>query len=185
MGGSYGGYATLVGLTFTPDVFACGVDIVGPSNLVTLLSTIRRTGARSSACFTTRVGDDSTEEGRKLLIERSPLTFARPDQEAAADRPGRERPAREAGRGGPDRQGDAGEEHSGDVRALPDEGHGFARPQNNLSFQRGGRGVPREAPRRPSRAGGRRLERVVDHGAERRGTVAGVAAALETAAAQR
>ena len=37
MGGSYGGYATLVGLTFTPDVFACGVDIVGPSNLVTLL----------------------------------------------------------------------------------------------------------------------------------------------------
>jgi dipeptidyl aminopeptidase/acylaminoacyl peptidase len=36
-GGSYGGYATLVGLTFTPDVFACGVDIVGPSNLVTLL----------------------------------------------------------------------------------------------------------------------------------------------------
>ena len=40
MGGSYGGYATLVGLTFTPDVFACGVDIVGPSNLVTLLKTI-------------------------------------------------------------------------------------------------------------------------------------------------
>ena len=40
MGGSYGGYATLVGLTFTPDKFACGVDIVGPSNLVTLLSTI-------------------------------------------------------------------------------------------------------------------------------------------------
>ena len=39
MGGSYGGYATLVGLTFTPDKFACGVDIVGPSNLVTLLNT--------------------------------------------------------------------------------------------------------------------------------------------------
>ena len=40
MGGSYGGYATLVGLTFTPDVFCCGVDIVGPSNLETLLATI-------------------------------------------------------------------------------------------------------------------------------------------------
>src|SRR5262249_35689209 len=40
MGGSYGGYATLVGMTFTPDVFACGVDIVGPSNLITLLNTI-------------------------------------------------------------------------------------------------------------------------------------------------
>ena len=40
MGGSYGGYATLAGLTFTPDKFACGVDIVGPSNLNTLLKTI-------------------------------------------------------------------------------------------------------------------------------------------------
>ena len=39
-GGSYGGYATLVGLTFTPDKFACGVDIVGPSNLATLLGSI-------------------------------------------------------------------------------------------------------------------------------------------------
>ena len=48
MGGSYGGYATLVGLTFTPDMFACGVDIVGPSSLVTLLENIRRrTGCRS------------------------------------------------------------------------------------------------------------------------------------------
>ena len=40
MGGSYGGYATLAGLTFTPDVFACGVDIVGPSNIITLIKTI-------------------------------------------------------------------------------------------------------------------------------------------------
>jgi dipeptidyl aminopeptidase/acylaminoacyl peptidase len=40
MGWSYGGYATLVSLTFTPDRFACGVDGVGPSNLATLLSTI-------------------------------------------------------------------------------------------------------------------------------------------------
>ncbi|KAI3413275.1 hypothetical protein GPALN_010773 [Globodera pallida] len=40
MGGSYRGYATLVGMTFTPDIFACGVDIVGPSNLITLLDTI-------------------------------------------------------------------------------------------------------------------------------------------------
>lgn len=40
IGGSYGGYATLVGMTFTPGVFACGVDIVGPSNLITLLDTL-------------------------------------------------------------------------------------------------------------------------------------------------
>ena len=51
MGGSYGGYATLAGLAFTPEVFACGVDIVGPSNLITLLRRSRPTGSRSSSRF--------------------------------------------------------------------------------------------------------------------------------------
>jgi len=46
MGGSYGGYAALVGATFTPDVFACAISVVGPSNLVTLLKSIPRTGSR-------------------------------------------------------------------------------------------------------------------------------------------
>ena len=76
MGGSYGGYATLAGLTMTPDEFACGVDIVGPSNLVTLLSTIPPYWGPIRTTFTTRVGDETTEEGRKLLTERSPLTYA-------------------------------------------------------------------------------------------------------------
>ena len=75
MGGSYGGYATLVGLTFTPDVFACGVDIVGPSNLQTLLETIPPYWAPMVNVFTTRVGDHRTVEGRKLLNERSPLNY--------------------------------------------------------------------------------------------------------------
>lgn len=52
MGGSYGGYATLVGLTFTPEKFVCGIDIVGPSNLATLLATIRPTGKRSALSST-------------------------------------------------------------------------------------------------------------------------------------
>jgi dipeptidyl aminopeptidase/acylaminoacyl peptidase len=76
MGGSYGGYATLAGITMTPTEFACGVDIVGPSNLVTLLSTIPPYWGPIKKTFTTRVGDESTEEGRKLLTERSPLTYA-------------------------------------------------------------------------------------------------------------
>jgi dipeptidyl aminopeptidase/acylaminoacyl peptidase len=54
LGGSYGGYATLVGLTFTPDVFAAGVDIVGPSDLVTLLNTIPPYWAPQIELFTTR-----------------------------------------------------------------------------------------------------------------------------------
>ena len=57
MGGSYGGYATLVGLTFTPEVFACGVDIVGPSNLLTLIETIPPyLGAAEGTTFARRVG---------------------------------------------------------------------------------------------------------------------------------
>ena len=39
-GGSYGGYATLAGLTFTPDLYACGIDYVGVSNLFTFMQTI-------------------------------------------------------------------------------------------------------------------------------------------------
>src|SRR5690606_12355897 len=74
MGASYGGYATLVGLTFTPDTFKCGVDIVGPSNLQTLLSTIPPYWASMFEQFARRIGDPRTEEGRKLLAERSPLT---------------------------------------------------------------------------------------------------------------
>src|SRR5207247_1072276 len=75
MGGSYGGYATLVGLTFTPEKFACGVDIVGPSNLLTLLSTIPPYWAPMLQLFKDRVGDPTSEEGKKLLNDRSPLNF--------------------------------------------------------------------------------------------------------------
>ena len=69
------GYATLVGLTFTPETFACGVDIVGPSNLITLLKTIPPYWAPAIQMFKDRVGDHTTEEGQKLLEERSPLNF--------------------------------------------------------------------------------------------------------------
>src|SRR5262249_1185847 len=73
MGGSYGGYATLVGLTFTPDVFAAGVDIVGPSNIVSLLKTIPAYWAPLKAMFAKRVGDPNKDE--KFLKSRSPLFF--------------------------------------------------------------------------------------------------------------
>ena len=79
-GGSYGGYATLVGLTFTPDAFACGVDIVGPSNLMTLLESIPPYWESFFEELSRRVGDPRTEEGRKLLEERSPLTRVDRDQ---------------------------------------------------------------------------------------------------------
>src|SRR6185503_20375163 len=74
MGGSYGGYAALVGLTFTPDVFACAIDVVGPSSLVTLLKSVPPYWKPQLDRMRKRVGDESTEEGRKFLLERSPLS---------------------------------------------------------------------------------------------------------------
>src|SRR5690606_36493879 len=74
MGGSYGGYATLVGLTYTPDALKCGVDIVGPSNLNPLLGTIPPYWAAFFEQFAKRVGNPRTEAGKQLLAERSPLT---------------------------------------------------------------------------------------------------------------
>jgi hypothetical protein len=73
MGGSYGGYATLVGLTFTPELFACGVDIVGPSNLETLLETIPPYWAPMVKQFHERMGNPTTPEGLQLLKDCSPI----------------------------------------------------------------------------------------------------------------
>jgi dipeptidyl aminopeptidase/acylaminoacyl peptidase len=134
MGGSYGGYATLVGLTFTPEAFACGVDIVGPSNLNTLLASIPPYWAPLFENLARRVGDPRTEEGKKLLTERSPLTRA-----SAIVRP------LLIGQGANDPRVKQAESDQ-IVKAMkaknlpvsyvlfPDEGHGFARPENRLAF---------------------------------------------------
>jgi dipeptidyl aminopeptidase/acylaminoacyl peptidase len=134
MGGSYGGYATLAGLTFTPEVFCCGVDIVGPSNLETLLATVPPYWAAFFENLARRVGDPRTEEGRKLLRERSPLHFA-----ASISKP------LLIGQGANDprvKQAEADQIIEA-MRAkglpvtyvlYPEEGHGFAVPENRLSF---------------------------------------------------
>ena len=134
MGGSYGGYATLVGLTFTPEVFACGVDIVGPSNLNTLLETVPPYWTPMLNMFRARVGDNSTEEGKRFLWERSPLSrvgdIVRPLLIAQGANDPRVKQAES------DQIVDAMRERGIPVAYLlyPDEGHGFARPENNLSF---------------------------------------------------
>jgi dipeptidyl aminopeptidase/acylaminoacyl peptidase len=134
MGGSYGGYATLAGITMTPTEFACGVDIVGPSNLVTLLSTIPPYWGPIRTQFTSRVGDETTEEGRKLLTERSPLTYAHQIQRPLLIGQGANDPRVKQAES--DQIVAAMQEKNIPVTYIlyPDEGHGFARPQNNLSF---------------------------------------------------
>lgn len=76
MGGSYGGYATLAGLTFTPDVYAAGISIVGPSNLLTLLETIPPYWESFRKVFHERMGDPATPEGKAKLMAQSPLNSA-------------------------------------------------------------------------------------------------------------
>ena len=75
MGYSYGGYATLVGLTFTPGVLACGVEFAGASNLITDVESTPPYLEPMIELFAIRIGDHRTEEGRALLRQRSSLTF--------------------------------------------------------------------------------------------------------------
>ena len=119
MGGSYGGYATLAGMAFTPTTFACGVDIVGPSNLFTLLKTIPPYWEAGKQQFYKRMGDPTTEAGQALAEGALAAALCRQDLAAAADRAGRQRPARECGRVRPDRGGDERQEYPGDVRGVP------------------------------------------------------------------
>ncbi len=134
MGGSYGGYATLVGLTFTPDVFACGVDIVGPSNLETLLKTIPPYWEPMVKQFHERMGDPSTEEGREFLKSISPLYKA-----SAITRPlliGQGANDPRVKQAESDQIVEAMERDGVPVTYVlfPDEGHGFHRPENNIAF---------------------------------------------------
>ena len=73
MGGSYGGYATLAGMVFTPELYACGVNIVGVSNIITLLNSIPTYWGPIRQMLTLRVGDPDTEEGRAQLERQSPI----------------------------------------------------------------------------------------------------------------
>ncbi|RMF74252.1 MAG: S9 family peptidase [Planctomycetota bacterium] len=134
MGGSYGGYATLVGLTFTPDVFACGVDIVGPSNLVTLLKSIPPYWTPMIELFTQRIGDHRTEEGRSLLEKRSPLTYVKRIRKPLLIGQGANDPRVKQAES--DQIVRAMQENKIPVTYVlyPDEGHGFARPANRLAF---------------------------------------------------
>lgn len=134
MGGSYGGYATLAGLTFTPEIFACGVDIVGPSNLETLLQTIPPYWTAVIEQFHQRMGNPNTEEGLALLKERSPLYKAGNIVKPLLIGQGANDPRVKQAES--DQIVAAMNEKGIPVTYVlfPDEGHGFARPENNIAF---------------------------------------------------
>lgn len=131
-GGSYGGYAALAGATFTPDLFCCAIDIVGPSNLVTLIKTIPPYWSTFLATFHKRVGNPETEE--EFLRSRSPLFKV--DQikipmliAQGANDPRVKQAESEQIVAAMKSKGIAYE-----YMLFPDEGHGFAKPENRLKF---------------------------------------------------
>src|SRR5687767_5343838 len=134
MGGSYGGYATLAGVAFTPDVYAAGVSIVGPSNLITLLESIPPYWEQIRKLFYERMGDPNTPEGKAQLLRQSPLSSADKIKTPLLVIQGANDPRvtkRES-----DQIVIALRDRGFPVEYLvaPDEGHGFARPVNNMSM---------------------------------------------------
>ncbi|NNK46346.1 MAG: S9 family peptidase [Altererythrobacter sp.] len=134
MGGSYGGYATLAGLAFTPETFACGIDIVGPSNLETLLETIPPYWAPMVKIFHERMGDPSTEEGLALLKAASPLYKADLITKPLLILQGANDPRVKQSES--DQIVGAMKDAGVPVTYVlyPDEGHGFAKPVNNIAY---------------------------------------------------
>ena len=153
-GGSYGGYAALVGATFTPDLFRCAVDVVGPSSLITLINSIPPYWSTFLATFHKRVGNPQTEE--EFLKSRSPLFFVDRIQIPMLIAQGANDPRVKQAES---EQIVAAMKEKGidhEYLLFEDEGHGFARPENRLKFYAaaerflakhlGGRAEDEEAP---------------------------------------
>jgi dipeptidyl aminopeptidase/acylaminoacyl peptidase len=131
-GGSYGGYAALVGATFTPDLFRCAVDIVGPSSLITLITSIPPYWKPLLSTFYERVGNPETE--REFLESRSPLFFADRIRIPMLIAQGANDPRVKQAES---EQFVAAMKDKGidyEYLLFEDEGHGFARPENRLKF---------------------------------------------------
>jgi dipeptidyl aminopeptidase/acylaminoacyl peptidase len=131
-GGSYGGYAALAGATFTPELFRCAVDIVGPSNLITLINSIPPYWSTFLATFYERVGNPETEE--EFLKSRSPLFSVEKIQIPMLIAQGANDPRVKQAES--EQIVAAMKEKGIDYEYLlfEDEGHGFARPENRLKF---------------------------------------------------
>jgi dipeptidyl aminopeptidase/acylaminoacyl peptidase len=131
-GGSYGGYAALAGATFTPDAFRCAVDIVGPSNLITLIQTIPPYWQPMISQFYRRVGNPDVDE--EFLKARSPLFHVDKIQIPLLIAQGANDPRVKQAESDQivDAMRERGIPH--EYLVFPDEGHGFAKPENRIKF---------------------------------------------------
>lgn len=129
LGGSYGGYAALAGLTFTPEVFACGISVTGPSNLVSFLESMPAT-----KLWQERVGNPRSEEGKSFLQQISPINYAQQIKHPLLIVHGEH--DNRVNKAESEQIVSMLQSNNVPVTYLvyPDEGHGLARPQNQLSF---------------------------------------------------
>jgi dienelactone hydrolase len=134
LGGSYGGYATLAGVAFTPEVYKAAVDIVGPSNLITLLDAMPAYWEAARKQMYSRMADPGTPDGKAWLKERSPLNSAGKIKTALLVVQGANDPR--VNRGEAEQIVIALRDRNFPVEYLlaPDEGHGFARPVNSMAM---------------------------------------------------
>ncbi|MGE5125460.1 MAG: alpha/beta fold hydrolase, partial [Betaproteobacteria bacterium] len=134
MGGSYGGYATLAGVAFTPDLYAAAVDIVGPSNLITLLDSIPPYWEAGRIIFYERMGNPKTAEGRAQLERQSPLNSAQKIRTPLLVAQGANDPR--VKRAEAEQIVIALRDRGFPVEYMlaPDEGHGFQRPVNSMAL---------------------------------------------------
>ena len=133
-GGSYGGYATLAGLAFTPDLYAAGFDIVGPSNIITLLKSIPPYWTPIKKMFDVRVGDMNNTDDLKLLQNVSPFNHAKAITAPLYVVQGANDPR--VNKAESDQIVAALRDLGRDVEYMvaPDEGHGFAGLKNRMAM---------------------------------------------------
>jgi dipeptidyl aminopeptidase/acylaminoacyl peptidase len=132
LGGSYGGYAALVGATFTPDLFCCAVDIVGPSNLLTLARSFPPYWAAFMGIWHKRVGNPETEE--EFLKSRSPLFKVDQIKIPLLIGQGANDPRVKQAESEQIVEAMKSKGIDYEYMLFPDEGHGFAKPENRLKF---------------------------------------------------
>ncbi|CAK4084369.1 unnamed protein product [Aphanomyces euteiches] len=119
-GRSYGGYAAFAGLAFTPDVYACGVDVVGPSNIKTLLAATPPNWDHMRKVFAVRIGNVLEDDAVNMRM--SPLFHVDKVKRPLLIGQGANDPRLHR------------RHHDVTYIVYPDEGHGFHRPPNNIDF---------------------------------------------------
>ncbi|GAA4035268.1 S9 family peptidase [Hymenobacter glaciei] len=134
LGGSYGGYATLAGVAFTPNVYAAAVAIVAPSNLLTFLASTPAYWVAGRMLRFARVGDPGTAAGRAQLVRQSPLNAVNRITTPLMVVQGANDPRVNKAEADQIVVALRDRHHPVQYLLAPDEGHGFARPVNNLAM---------------------------------------------------